>query len=63
VTQPLLLEQLREWGIAISTGQLNELLLSDKEPFHLEKDALLSTALAVSSCAATASATRLPITP
>jgi hypothetical protein len=46
VTQPLLLEQLREWGIDISAGQINELLLADKERFHAEKDELLSTGLA-----------------
>lgn len=48
VTQPLLLEQLREWGIDISAGQINELLLGDKERFHAEKDELLSSALACS---------------
>ena len=49
VTQALLLEQLREWGIDISAGQINELLLGDKERFHGEKDALLSAGLAGSS--------------
>jgi hypothetical protein len=29
-TQPLLLEQLREWGINISSGQLNRLLSANK---------------------------------
>jgi hypothetical protein len=48
VTQPLLWEQLREWGIDISAGQINELLLDDKERFHTEKDALLATGLACS---------------
>lgn len=48
VTQPLLLEQLREWGIEISSGQINAILLSDKERFHEEKDALLTTGLEVS---------------
>ena len=45
VTQPLLLEQFREWGVQISSGQLNNILLSNKEAFHQEKDALLETAL------------------
>lgn len=45
VTQPLLLEQLREWGIVISSGQLNRLLCERKERFHDEKDALLVTGL------------------
>jgi hypothetical protein len=48
VTQPLLLEQLREWGIDISSGKINDILLADKERFHEEKDALLTTGLAVS---------------
>jgi hypothetical protein len=49
VTQSLLLEQLREWGINVSAGQINELLLTGKDGFHAEKDALLATALVVSS--------------
>jgi len=49
VTQPLLHEQLREWGIDISTGQINAILLHGHERFHAEKDALLSTGLSCSS--------------
>jgi hypothetical protein len=49
VTQPLLGEQLGEWGIAISAGQINDLLISDKARFHSEKDALLLSALAHSN--------------
>ena len=49
VTQPLLHEQLREWGIDISAGQIDALLQNDKAPFHQEKDSLLSTGLALSS--------------
>jgi hypothetical protein len=49
VTQPLLCEQLREWGIEISSGQMNALLQEDKERFHAEKDGLLSTGLALST--------------
>lgn len=49
VTQPLLREQLREWGVDISTGQINALLCHDKEPFHAEKDAVLSAGLAHST--------------
>lgn len=45
VTQPLLLEQLREWGIVISSGQLNRLLSEGKERFHEEKDELLKVGL------------------
>lgn len=49
VTQPLLLEQLREWGIDISAGQVNELLTAGKEAFHEEKDELLRTGLSTST--------------
>ena len=48
VTQPLLLEQLREWKIDISAGEINHLLLEGKDSFHQEKDELLKTGLAVS---------------
>jgi len=48
VTQPLLLEQLREWGVDISAGQLDALLSADKQAFHDEKDAMLVTGLEVS---------------
>jgi len=48
VTQPLLLDQLREWGIAISSGQLNRLLIENKGTFHEEKDELLRVGLSVS---------------
>lgn len=44
-TQPLLLEQLREWGIKMSAGQLNRLLSDNKSRFHDEKDGLLEVAL------------------
>ena len=49
VTEPLLLKQLREWGIEISSGALNNLLITDKEEFHKEKKALLPAAFSVSS--------------
>jgi hypothetical protein len=48
VTQPLLLAQLREWSIDISAGQLNRLLLDEKEDFHAEKSAILKAGLQVS---------------
>lgn len=48
VTQPLLLEQLREWQIDLSAGQINALLLSGKDHFHREKNAILSAGLSVS---------------
>ena len=48
VTQPLLLEQLHEMGIDISAGQLNNLLIEDKDRYHLEKNQILSAGLEVS---------------
>jgi len=49
VTQPLLHEQLQEWGIQISTGQINAILCDDKARFHEEKNALLSVGLSAST--------------
>ena len=48
VTQPLLLEQLHEWGIEISAGQLNQLLTEGHERFHEEKAEVKAKGLAVS---------------
>lgn len=48
VTQPRLREQLREYGVDISSGQLSRLLTEDHDAFHTEKADLLSTALQVS---------------
>jgi hypothetical protein len=47
VTQPLLLEQLHQLGIAISAGELNRILTEGKDAFHQEKAELLPAALAV----------------
>jgi len=49
VTQPLLLEQLIEMGVDISSGELNNLIIEDKEIFHQEKEDILTQGLAVSS--------------
>ncbi len=49
VTQPLLLEQLDEFGIDISAGQLNNILIENKDLFHREKDRILAVGLQVSS--------------
>ena len=49
VTQPLLLEQLRERGIDISAGQINHFLTAHHDGFHQEKAAILTAGLAVSS--------------
>jgi len=48
VTQPLLLEQLWEWNVDISSGQLNRILTEDKDIFHKEKDDILAMGLKVS---------------
>jgi hypothetical protein len=48
VTQPLLLEQLREFGVDISKGQLNNILIKEKDRFQQEKDSILSVGLEVS---------------
>ena len=45
VTQPLLHEQLREWGIDISVGRIDTLLSGDNDEFLAEKDELLVTGL------------------
>lgn len=49
VTQPLLLEQLHEFGVDISSGQINRILVEGQESFHAEKDGVLSTGLEISS--------------
>jgi Transposase IS66 family len=49
VTQPLLLEQLHELGIDISTGQINALLTENLDGFHQEKAAVLTAGLAASA--------------
>jgi len=46
VPEPLLLVQLREIGVKISSGQLNNILSLDKDSFHQEKDELLLAGIA-----------------
>ena len=45
VTQPLILQQLTEWGVDISSGQISRILTEEKADFHAEKDALLTTGI------------------
>lgn len=45
VTQPLLLEQLRDMGVKISSGQLNNIITQNLEAFHKEKDEILKAGL------------------
>lgn len=49
VTEPLLLEQLWEYGIVISAGQLHRILTENKDGFHQEKAEVLAAGLAESS--------------
>lgn len=49
VTQPRLLEELHDYGIEISSGQINGLLTEGHTAFHAEKDDLLPTGLHVST--------------
>ena len=49
VTQPLILQQLTEWGVDISSGQISNILSENKESFHREKDDLLSAGIHNSS--------------
>ena len=49
VTQPLILEQLWELGVDISTGQVNRIITEGKERFHTEKDEILRVGLEISS--------------
>jgi hypothetical protein len=49
VTQPLLFEQLRDYGIDISAGELNRLITENKEDFHKEKTEILPAGIASSA--------------
>ncbi len=48
VTQPLLLEYLRDLGVDISSGELSHLLTGKLDEFHEEKAEILTVGLAVS---------------
>ena len=45
VTEPLLLTQLLEIGVLISAGQLHNLLMENKDPYHQEKGDLLQAGI------------------
>lgn len=49
VTQPLILEQLRDINIDISSGQINRILIEGKEAFHQEKEDILRVGIEVSN--------------
>ncbi len=48
VTQPLIWEELLDFGVDISSGQVSRILTEQKDTFHLEKDGVLSAGLEVS---------------
>jgi hypothetical protein len=48
VTQPLILEQLRQLGVDISSGQVNRIITEGKERFHEEKEEILRVGLKIS---------------
>jgi hypothetical protein len=48
VTQPLIRETLLDWGIDISAGQVNNILIEDLDDFHMEKSEILRMGLKVS---------------
>jgi len=48
VTQPLILEQLRDLGVDISVGQVNRIITEAKDRFHAEKDEILRVGIAIS---------------
>lgn len=45
VTQPLIFEQLQEYGVNISKGQISRILIENKDQYHKEKAMILSTGL------------------
>ncbi len=49
VTQPLILEELTQFGIVISAGQINNILTEGKEVFHAEKAEVLTAGLNTAS--------------
>jgi hypothetical protein len=49
VTQPLLLEQLHEFGIDISSGHLSNIITEGKDCYHSEKDEILAAGLEISA--------------
>ena len=48
VTQPLIWEELLDFGLDISSGQVSRILTEQKDAFHLEKEGVLCAGLEVS---------------
>ena len=49
VTQPLIWEELVDFGVDISKGQVSRILTEQKEDFHIEKEGVLCAGLDISS--------------
>jgi len=49
VTQPLILQQMREWHVDLSSGQINRLITENKDRYHEEKQSLLCAGLSHAS--------------
>lgn len=49
VTQPLILQQLTEWGVEISSGHISRIPIEDKAGFHAVKDTLLTAGINIST--------------
>jgi hypothetical protein len=49
VPQTLIYEQMEEWGIDISTGQINQILTENKEDFHTEQKQVLAAGVETAS--------------
>ena len=49
MTQPSILKHLQEIGVDISSGEIHNILVENKELFHQEKENLLQTALQISN--------------
>ena len=48
VSQPLIASSLKDFGVFISSGQINNILIEGKEAFHKEKESLLAKGIEVS---------------
>lgn len=48
VSQPLIASSLKDFGVLISSGQINNILIENKEAFHAEKESLLAKGIELS---------------
>jgi len=48
VSQPLIASSLKDFGVLISSGQINNILIENKERFHKEKESLLAKGIELS---------------